>query len=84
MHHANSSLVGARAAELNIANMSWGEWMRGIRGLSVHEQPWPTRDSARRAAVDYIGWYNGTRLHSALGYRSPAQFEEDNKIKKVA
>ena len=39
---------------------------------------------ARRAIVEYIGWYNGTRLHSTLGYRSPAEFEEDNEMKKVA
>jgi transposase InsO family protein len=39
---------------------------------------------ARRAIVEYIGWYNGTRLHSTLGYRSPAEFEETSKIKKVA
>lgn len=29
----------------------------------------------RRAVVEYIAWYNGTRLHSSLGYRSSAQFE---------
>jgi len=39
---------------------------------------------ARRAIVEYIAWYNGTRLHSTLGYRSPAEFEEDNSINKVA
>ena len=34
----------------------------------------------------YIAWYNGTRLHSTLGYRSPADFENDHhaKISKVA
>jgi transposase InsO family protein len=39
---------------------------------------------ARRVIVEYIAWYNGTRLHSTLGYRSPAEFEEDGNIKKVA
>ncbi len=44
----------------------------------------PVRDMARRAIVEYIAWYTGTRLHSTLGYKTPAEFEEDNKIKKVA
>jgi hypothetical protein len=34
--------------------------------------------------VEYIAWWNGARLHSTLGYRSPAAFEEARKIKKVA
>jgi transposase InsO family protein len=55
-----------------------------IKGELLDQQPWPTKTGARRAVVDYIGWYNGTRLHSTLGYRSPAEFEEDNKIKKIA
>jgi len=57
-----------------------------IKGELLDLEPWPTRAAARRATVEYIGWYNGTRLHSALGYRSPAEFENDhhNKIRKVA
>jgi len=55
-----------------------------IKGELLHLQAWPTRAMARRAIVEYIAWYNGTRLHSTLGYRSPAEFEEHNKIKKVA
>jgi hypothetical protein len=34
--------------------------------------------------LEYIAWYNGTRLHSTLGHRSLAEYEEHNKIKKVA
>ena len=55
-----------------------------IKGELLDLQTWPTRAVARRAIVEYIAWYNGTRLHSTLGYRSPAEFEEANKIKKVA
>ena len=55
-----------------------------LKGELIDTRPWPTRAAASRAIVEYIGWYNGTRLHSTLGYRSPAEFEEDNKIKKVA
>jgi putative transposase len=55
-----------------------------IKGELLDLRTWPTRAAARRAIVEYIAWYNGTRLHSTLGYRSPAEFEEHNKIKKVA
>jgi putative transposase len=55
-----------------------------IKGELLDSQPWPTRDLARRAIVEYIAWYNDARLHSTLGYRSPAEFEEARKIKKTA
>lgn len=36
-----------------------------------------THDQARQAIFAYIdGWYNTRRLHSTLGYRSPAQFAQ--------
>lgn len=42
----------------------------------VHHRIYATRDQARRDLFAYIeGFYNPHRLHSALGYRSPAEME---------
>jgi transposase InsO family protein len=58
-----------------------------LKGECLDHQPWPTRAAARHATVDYIAWYNGTRLHSALGYMTPNEFEtatEEELIKQGA
>ena len=42
----------------------------------VYQTAWLTRAHARRAVFEYLEvFYNGQRLHSALGYRSPIAFE---------
>jgi transposase InsO family protein len=58
-----------------------------LKGECLDQQPWPTRAAARRATVDYIAWFNGARLHSALGYMTPNEFEtttDEEVVKQVA
>jgi len=49
-----------------------------LKNEMYHRQPFPTRARARFAATDYIEvFYNRKRLHSALGYRTPAEVLTD-------
>jgi transposase InsO family protein len=47
-----------------------------IKRELIDIQAWPTRAGLRHAVFEYIeGWYNTRRLHSSLGYMSPAKYE---------
>jgi transposase InsO family protein len=51
-------------------------WFATLKGELVDGRPWPTREGLRRALFEFIeGWYNTRRLHSSLGYVSPAEYE---------
>jgi putative transposase len=58
----------------------WGNalaesFFASLKGECLDQQPWTTRAAARHATVEYIAWFSGTRLHSALGYLTPDEFE---------
>jgi transposase InsO family protein len=47
-----------------------------LKAELIHRQAWATIAEVRTAIFDYIeGFYNPRRLHSALGYQSPAAYE---------
>jgi putative transposase len=53
--------------------------------LYGEDSSWPTRASARTAIFEYLeGFYNRYRLHSALGYKSPVDFEEGRMKESTA
>lgn len=43
----------------------------------LHGQRFKTRRRAKDEAIDWLLWYNRTRLHSTLAYVSPMQFEQN-------
>src|SRR4051812_34185601 len=46
---------------------------------------WPTRECAGTAIFEYLeGFYNRYRLHSALGYKSPVDYEEGRMKESTA
>jgi hypothetical protein len=41
----------------------------------IADRVWRTRSQLELAVVEYVAWFNSARLHSALGYRPPAEVE---------
>ena len=50
-----------------------------VKSECVHAQTYATREEAALDLFEYIEVvYNRARIHSTLGYLSPAEFEEAN------
>jgi putative transposase len=51
----------------------------------IEESDWHTHKEARRAIFEYLEvWYNQKRRHSALGYKSPAEYEAELALTRRA
>ncbi|WP_374118713.1 integrase core domain-containing protein [Streptomyces sp. 8L] len=44
--------------------------------LIGHQGPWRDFDAVERAVFQWFAWYNSERLHSALGYVPPDEYEQ--------
>ena len=68
-------LLGARQGQRSY-NAPMESFFHTLKTELVHHRDYQTRDEARRDIFEYIEvFYNRRRLHSTLGYLSPAQFE---------
>jgi hypothetical protein len=51
-------------------------WVDSLKTELIQDRVWRTRSQLELAVVEYIGWFNHIRLHSSLGFRPPAEFEQ--------
>lgn len=43
----------------------------------IHTRRWDKVAEVKIATFERVSWWNESRLHQSLGYRTPAEFEEE-------
>jgi putative transposase len=80
--HAYRTLLAARDITVSMSRVGncWDNapvesFFSSLKAELVSSAAWPSSREAETAVADYLRFYNHSRLHSSLGYQSPAQYE---------
>jgi putative transposase len=80
--HDYRALMAARGITVSMSRVGncWDNapvesFFSSLKAELVSAARWRDRREAEAAIADYFRFYNHARLHSALGYRSPVQYE---------
>ena len=52
-------------------------FFRSLKSEHLNYERFASKAKAKLSIVDYIAFYNGQRMHSTLGYKSPIVFEQE-------
>ena len=53
-------------------------FFHSLKSEAIHGKRFESNEELDRAVRRYIEYYNRTRIHSSLGYRSPIDYERTN------